>query len=761
MAAPAQRPPGPAVRARVTRPRAACSAPARAPASAPGDARRGPARAPRVGRHRARGVGGRRCPTACRVQDAALAYLAVISGYGVRRAGPDRRRAGLRDRRRADRGARAAAGHARRARRGHGRRDEPRGARRRRARRRGALRDRDEGTAGIEAAAVIEATGDPDALAAAVAAARPGGTVVLLGSPRGVTPAAPLGEIQRKGLRVVGAHISALATEARRRAAIPSRRSRARTSTALAAGRLDVADLAGEAVDPREIGLAYRRLARGELGAAHLDWTRVPRAERAAARRAWPRHRRGAAGAPALPAPAAHRAGAPAAPLRFARASAAATSGSRTRARSRPPTAPSSPSPTTSRPQLAEAVAARFGGDGGGLARRGARSRPGRRRASSPCRTTCMRRSSRRPPRPACTSSSRSRSRPTSPARERDRRGGGRRGRRAVVCFSFRYDAGDAGRRARLVAGRRARRRCVARPSLFHTDKPESYWLGGFSGRAASDWRASRARAGGGVLIMNLTHYVDLMRYVAGAELGVGRGHARAPTPAPRSRTRSRSRSASAAARSGRSSGSASTRGAPRDRASSSGASRHARSSPSRRSTPSARSAASRPGRWCRLAPEAAADERRVFVERFARGDRRRPPAGRYGRRRARGAGVRRRRLPRGRERAARRAGAATRRRERDERARREAAVAALPAGVAAVEVDRRRRARSGAARAARDARRGRHAAPAGRRSTRRATRPRSRTLLGASRISARSCSPAAPRRRPRSTSTPTCTSAG
>ncbi len=49
-------------------------------------------------------------------------------------------------------------------------------------------------------------------------------------------------------------------------------------------------------------------------------------------------------------------------------------------------------------------------------------------------------------------------------------------------------------------------------------DKSPAYWLGGFSGRAQSDWRRSRELAGGGVLIMNLSHHLDLMRYLTGLE---------------------------------------------------------------------------------------------------------------------------------------------------------------------------------------------------------------------------------------------------
>jgi predicted dehydrogenase len=52
----------------------------------------------------------------------------------------------------------------------------------------------------------------------------------------------------------------------------------------------------------------------------------------------------------------------------------------------------------------------------------------------------------------------------------------------------------------------------------FCMDKPPSYWVGGFSGRAHSSWRSSRELAGGGVLIMNLCHYVELVRHLTGAE---------------------------------------------------------------------------------------------------------------------------------------------------------------------------------------------------------------------------------------------------
>jgi UDP-N-acetyl-2-amino-2-deoxyglucuronate dehydrogenase len=46
--------------------------------------------------------------------------------------------------------------------------------------------------------------------------------------------------------------------------------------------------------------------------------------------------------------------------------------------------------------------------------------------------------------------------------------------------------------------------------------KPESYWHGGYSGRAQDDWRMSRAKAGGGYLLMNLIYEVNDLRAITG-----------------------------------------------------------------------------------------------------------------------------------------------------------------------------------------------------------------------------------------------------
>ena len=53
----------------------------------------------------------------------------------------------------------------------------------------------------------------------------------------------------------------------------------------------------------------------------------------------------------------------------------------------------------------------------------------------------------------------------------------------------------------------------------FYVDKPPSYFTSGFSGRVSTDWRLSREKSGGGILVFNLVHYLDMLRYLTGLEI--------------------------------------------------------------------------------------------------------------------------------------------------------------------------------------------------------------------------------------------------
>ncbi|MCK4626128.1 MAG: Gfo/Idh/MocA family oxidoreductase [Phycisphaerae bacterium] len=49
--------------------------------------------------------------------------------------------------------------------------------------------------------------------------------------------------------------------------------------------------------------------------------------------------------------------------------------------------------------------------------------------------------------------------------------------------------------------------------------KKETYWTQGYRGRSVTHWRGSWATSGGGVLMMNFSHYIDLVRYLTGMEI--------------------------------------------------------------------------------------------------------------------------------------------------------------------------------------------------------------------------------------------------
>lgn len=128
---------------------------------------------------------------------------------------------------------------------------------------------------------VIDATGDPAALEMAIMAAAPHGRVILLGSPRGSTTTRPTELIVRKHLRVIGAHVNGLGREQQNGSAeleLPTDATTAEAAVvldALASDQLKVADLfdGSTIVDPREAALVYRRLAtdRSVVG-ARFDW---------------------------------------------------------------------------------------------------------------------------------------------------------------------------------------------------------------------------------------------------------------------------------------------------------------------------------------------------------------------------------------------------------------------------------------------------------------------------------------------------------
>jgi predicted dehydrogenase len=52
--------------------------------------------------------------------------------------------------------------------------------------------------------------------------------------------------------------------------------------------------------------------------------------------------------------------------------------------------------------------------------------------------------------------------------------------------------------------------------TTYRHDKLLGYWLGGYTGRSRSDWRARSETSGGGVLIQSAIHYLDWLGYLTG-----------------------------------------------------------------------------------------------------------------------------------------------------------------------------------------------------------------------------------------------------
>jgi predicted dehydrogenase/threonine dehydrogenase-like Zn-dependent dehydrogenase len=384
---------------------------------------------------------------------------------------------------------------------------------------------------GLEAPVVIEATGSPEALDVALRAAGQGSRIILLGSPRGVTPRFPTEEVRARRATLIGAHVNNVMTELARSGVDVRRREAMRFLERLSSGRLAVDDLVGDAIDPREAALFYRRLgADRNLVGAHFDWSRLDPDERVSAghllRVPDVRARGVDADRGALPPGAGHRQ-----PSRFfdladpfadahgrlrigllgcgdiAGASAAAANA-----------APNVELVACFDPasHLAEDLAARFGAEAmpsldalldrddvdavvvsvphhlhAPLAIQVAEA--GKHViAEKPLANTLEGALA------------------MTEAAERA-------GVELTVFFPHRYAPSAVLARRLIEAGALGELGGVLLKHFL--DKPAAYWLGGGSGRSISTWRSSRELAGGGVLIMNLSHYLDLLRYLSGMEI--------------------------------------------------------------------------------------------------------------------------------------------------------------------------------------------------------------------------------------------------
>jgi predicted dehydrogenase/D-arabinose 1-dehydrogenase-like Zn-dependent alcohol dehydrogenase len=390
-----------------------------------------------------------------------------------------------------------------------------------------------EEIAALRVPVVIEASGNPAAVSIAVAAAGEGGRVVLLGSPRGVTPHLPVDEIRTRRLELIGSHVGTLALEGA--TGIPRRRDLAELFlAALGEGRLTVDDLVGPAIDPREAARIYRQLAESsELVGAHFDWSRLPsdeRVRRGRLSRVPDFRARGLDSSRPPIHPRRVRDGTLPSVLRLGDPFAGATGNVRIGligcgdvARYNAAAVAAAPNATLAVcfdpvAELAHDLAARHGIEAAPTAE-ALFEHPGVdavfisvphhlhapltvQAAEAGCHIIVEK--------PLANTLAGA----VEMAKACDRA-------RVALSVSFpqRYDPRVVIARRLIEAG------ALGKPGgcsiRFFVDRPPAYWLGGFSGRSISDWRSSRERAGGGVLIMNLSHYLDALRHLLGVEADV------------------------------------------------------------------------------------------------------------------------------------------------------------------------------------------------------------------------------------------------
>jgi 2-desacetyl-2-hydroxyethyl bacteriochlorophyllide A dehydrogenase len=127
----------------------------------------------------------------------------------------------------------------------------------------------------LQADVVIDASGHPQAILDAVAGARPGGRLVLLGSSRGVTRNIDLDAWQRKDLTLIGAHVATLPAADESPGARTWRRESETVLELLSQDRLVLEPLVTRRASPGDAARVYADLAQPQdrSVAVVFDWT--------------------------------------------------------------------------------------------------------------------------------------------------------------------------------------------------------------------------------------------------------------------------------------------------------------------------------------------------------------------------------------------------------------------------------------------------------------------------------------------------------
>jgi predicted dehydrogenase/threonine dehydrogenase-like Zn-dependent dehydrogenase len=341
---------------------------------------------------------------------------------------------------------------------------------------------------------VLDATGTASGLAVAVAAAADGGRIVLLGSPRSPDGAVPVGELHDRGLSVVGAHIDTLpdAAAAAGRDLLASYTER--YFRLLSDGLLTMADLAS-VYSPEQAPHLYQRLASDRsLIVAAVQW------------------------APKLaPVSGPSRADAirePTRPVGLAVVGCGDIGAQNAEAITRVDGTVLAGCFDTD-PRLARDLASRFG------TVHSARLDELLRRPEVGAVLVATPHDTHEELAMAVLASGKHLllQKPLAadlPAGRRIAAAAARAEATASVLMPGRYEPGY--RLARLALDQDWLGPPVGLVSAYLVDKPASYYRGGYTRRTDSSWRLSKARSGGGVLIMNLAHHLDIACSLLGAQ---------------------------------------------------------------------------------------------------------------------------------------------------------------------------------------------------------------------------------------------------
>jgi L-iditol 2-dehydrogenase len=367
---------------------------------------------------------------------------------------------------------------------------------------------------------VIEATGDPAGLGQALTVAAPNARIVLLGSSRGVSHAVDLVRMQEVQCTILGAHSGAIPVADQAPGAWPWRREAETVLELAAQGGLRLAPLVTHRLAPDELPRFYEDLAAGRVRpvAALVDWSRPgpwqARIERPSPLRLFARGARRLVGRPRPEAPRFQHRRADGRTLRFGLVGcgeiAAETAAVIQKAANATISFTMDPNLDLAR-SLAAATEARVTDDIAELLASPevdavVISTPHHLHAPLSIQAAQAKKHV-VVEKPMATSTIDARHM-IEVARQA--------GVALTVAYCQRFDP-RVQRAKRLIAAG-ALGRLIGTRISFGMSRSERYWTEGLTGRTASDWRAWRATAGGGVLIMNACHLLDYVFWLTGSD---------------------------------------------------------------------------------------------------------------------------------------------------------------------------------------------------------------------------------------------------